>query len=119
MSAEPTAPPRTRAQRVFGESPTAWAFVLPAVVIIVGLSIVPIGWSLLLSFNSADLIAPGAVDRPVQLRRPALTTRASRDAIEHTIVYTVLFVPISTGLGLFLAMALNRRDPPDRRLPDR
>ena len=27
----------------------------------------------------------------------------------HTIVYTALFVPITTGLGLFLAMALNRR----------
>ena len=107
MSAEPTAPPRTRAQRVLGESPTAWAFVLPAVVIIVGLAIVPIGWSLLLSFNSADLIAPaqwiGLSNYDALLSDPGL-----RDAIEHTIVYTVLFVPISTGLGLFLAMALNR-----------
>ena len=107
MSAEPTAPPRTRAQRVFGESPTAWAFVLPAVVIIVGLAIVPIGWSLLLSFNSADLIAPaqwiGLSNYDALLSDPGL-----RDAIEHTIVYTILFVPISTGLGLFLAMALNR-----------
>jgi multiple sugar transport system permease protein len=107
MSAEPTAPPRTRAQRVFGESPTAWAFVLPAVVIIVGLAVVPIGWSLLLSFHSADLIAPaqwiGLSNYDALLSDPGL-----RDAIEHTIVYTVLFVPISIGLGLFLAMALNR-----------
>ena len=38
-----------------------------------------------------------------------LSDPALRDAVEHTIVYTVLFVPITTGLGLFLAMALNRR----------
>lgn len=107
MSAEPAAPQRTLAQRALGDSPTAWAFVLPAVVIIVGLAIVPIGWSLLLSFNSADLIAPaqwiGLSNYDALLSDPGL-----RDAIEHTIVYTILFVPISTGLGLFLAMALNR-----------
>jgi multiple sugar transport system permease protein len=108
MIAEPSAPRRTFAQRVFGENPTAWAFVLPAVVIIIGLSIVPIGWSLLLSFNSADLIAPaqwvGLDNYKALAHDPALG-----DAIVHTAIYTALFVPISTGLGLFLAMALNRR----------
>jgi multiple sugar transport system permease protein len=108
MSAEPSAPRTTFAQRVFGENPTAWAFVLPAVVIIIGLSIVPIGWSLLLSFDSADLIAPaqwvGLDNYKALAHDPALG-----DAIVHTAIYTALFVPISTGLGLFLAMALNRR----------
>ena len=77
-------------------------------VIIIGLSIVPIGWSLLLSFDSADLIAPaqwvGLDNYKALAHDPALG-----DAIVHTAVYTALFVPISTGLGLFLAMALNRR----------
>jgi multiple sugar transport system permease protein len=108
MSGEPTPPERTFAQRVLGENPTAWAFVLPAVVIIVGLAIVPIGWSLLLSFNSADLIAPaqwvGLSNYDALLDDPAL-----RDAIKHTVIYTILFVPLTTGLGLFLATALNRR----------
>jgi multiple sugar transport system permease protein len=108
MSAEPTAPQRTFTQRILGENPTAWAFVLPAVVIIIGLSIVPIGWSLILSFNAADLIAPaqwvGLSNYDALLSDPAL-----KDAIVHTIVYTALFVPITTGLGLFLAMALNRK----------
>lgn len=108
MSAAPTAPERTFAQRVFGDTPTAWAFVLPAVVIIVGLAIVPIGWSLVLSFNSADLIAPaewvGLANYDALLSDPGL-----RDAIEHTVLYTGLFVPLSIGLGLFLAMALNRQ----------
>jgi multiple sugar transport system permease protein len=108
MSAEPTAPPRTFAQRLLGENPTAWAFVLPATVIIVGLAIVPIGWSLLLSFNSADLIAPatwvGLSNYDALLDDPAL-----RDAITNTVIYTGLFVPISIALGLLLALGLNRR----------
>jgi multiple sugar transport system permease protein len=108
MSAEPTAPPRTFAQRLLGENPTAWAFVLPATVIIVGLAIVPIGWSLLLSFNSADLIAPatwvGLSNYDALLDDPAL-----RDAIRHTVIYTGLFVPISIALGLLLALGLNRK----------
>ena len=108
MSPEPAAPRRTFAQRVLGNNPTAWAFVLPAVVIIIGLAIVPIGWSLLLSFNSSDLIAPaqwvGLSNYEALLDDPAL-----RDAITHTVIYTVLFVPISIGLGLFVAIGLNRR----------
>jgi multiple sugar transport system permease protein len=106
-SIEPTAPPRTFAQRVLGESPTAWAFVLPAVLVIVGLAIVPIVWSLVLSFQSADLIAPaewvGLSNYDALLDDPGL-----RSAIGHTVVYTALFVPISIGLGLLLALALNR-----------
>ena len=35
MSAEPAAPQRTFAQRILGENPSAWAFVLPAVLIII------------------------------------------------------------------------------------
>jgi multiple sugar transport system permease protein len=109
MSAEaPTAPRRTLAQRILGDNPTAWAFVLPAVLVIVGLAVVPIGWSLLLSFNSADLIAPaewvGLSNYEALFKDEAL-----RDAVKHTVIYTALFVPISIGLGLFLAMALNRR----------
>ena len=108
MSPEPAAPRRRFAQRVLGDNPTAWAFVLPAVVIIIGLAIVPIGWSLLLSFNSSDLIAPaqwvGLSNYEALLDDPAL-----RDAITHTVIYTVLFVPISIGLGLFVAIGLNRK----------
>lgn len=103
----PAPPPRTFAQRILGEHPTAWAFVMPAVVIIIGLAIVPIVWSLVLSFKSADLISPsqwvGLSNYDALLSDPSL-----RDAIGHTIVYTILFVPLSTGLGLFLAIALNR-----------
>jgi multiple sugar transport system permease protein len=69
---------------------------------------VPIVWSLVLSFNHADLIAPS---KWVGLSNydALLKDEAARSAVLHTIIYTALFVPISTGLGLFIAMALNRR----------
>ncbi len=108
MSTESAAPRRTFAQRVLGDNPTAWAFVLPAVVIIIGLAVVPIGWSLLLSFHASDLIAPaqwvGLSNYEALLDDPAL-----RDAIAHTVIYTALFVPVSIGLGLFVAIGLNRK----------
>ena len=107
-SAEPTPPRRTFAQRVLGENPTAWAFVLPAVLVIVGLAIVPIVWSFVLSLHSADLIKPaewvGLSNYDTLLDDPGL-----RDALKHTVIYTALFVPLSIGLGLFLALALNRQ----------
>ena len=111
MEASATAAPAPRPtawQRLLGEHPTAWGFVLPALVIIVGLSIVPIVWSLLLSFRAADLIGPshwvGLDNYSALLKDDAL-----RESIKHTIVFTVLFVPLSVVGGLFLAMALNRQ----------
>jgi multiple sugar transport system permease protein len=61
-----------------------------------------------LSLHSADLIAPsewiGLSNYDALLKDAAL-----REAIEHTVIYTGLFVPLSTGIGLLLALALNRR----------
>jgi len=108
-AAPPAAPPsRTIRQRLLGEHPTAWGFVFPAVVVIVGLAVVPIGWSLLLSFRSADLIGPS---KWVGLSNydALMQDDAFRSALGHTVVYTVLFVPLSIVLGLLIAMALNRR----------
>lgn len=96
------------AQRLLGENPSAWAFVLPAMVVIVGLAIVPIGWSLFLSFNSADLIKP-AEWVGLANYEALKDDQGLRDAVENTIIYTALFVPISIALGLLLAMALNRQ----------
>ena len=106
--AEPAVPRRPISRRILGDDPTAWALVLPAAIIIVGLAIVPIGWSFVLSLHSADLIAPaewvGLSNYDALLDDPGL-----RDAIGHTLVYTALFVPLSIALGLLIALALNHR----------
>jgi len=95
-------------ERIFGETPSAWLFVLPAVVVILGLNIVPMAWSFLLSFKSANLVTParwiGLTNYRVLFEDPAF-----RAAVEHTLIYTAIFVPTSIVTGLAIAVMLNRR----------
>jgi multiple sugar transport system permease protein len=102
-------PRRSLRQRVFGETPSAWLYILPAVVIIIGLAIVPVFWSLLLSVQDKDPIAE--TTRYVGLRnyRDIFDDPAFTGAVRHTLIYTALFVPLSIGGGLALALLLNRR----------
>jgi multiple sugar transport system permease protein len=108
-AAAPAAPRPSALQRVFGRTPSAWLYILPAVVIIVGLAIVPVGWSALLSLQDKDPIAEttsfvGLDNYRTLFRDPVFT-----GAVRHTLIYTVLFVPISVFGGLGLALLLNRR----------
>jgi multiple sugar transport system permease protein len=104
-----TAPRPSWMQRVFGETPSAWLYILPAVVIIVGLAIVPVFWSLLLSVQDKDPIAETTKYVGLQNYRDIFDDPAFTGAVRHTLIYTGLFVPLSIGGGLGLALLLNRR----------
>jgi multiple sugar transport system permease protein len=99
---------RSVAKRWLGETPEAWGFVLPAAVIIIGLSIIPMIWSLVLSMQSADLVTPA---RWIGLQNYRVLSKDPnfRAACIHTLIYTGLFVPLSIGGGLGLAVMLNRK----------
>ncbi|MBO8200626.1 carbohydrate ABC transporter permease [Streptomyces smyrnaeus] len=90
------------------EAATAWAFVSPAVLIILGLSVLPVVWSLLLSFQANDLVTPSRWVGLDNYRALAADPHFSQ-AIRNTLLFTVLFVPLSLVGGLALALALNRR----------
>lgn len=96
---------RRRARR---ERSTAWAFIGPSVVVVLGLSVVPVVWSLLLSFRADDLVTPG---RWVGLDnyRALAQDPNFRTAVGNTLLYAALYVPLSLVGGLALALALNRR----------
>ncbi len=85
-----------------------WAFVAPAVILIAVFALIPIGWSLLLSLQSNNLIAPGHYVGLANYRALAKDP-LFRSAIGHTVVYTVIFVPVSIVGALGLAVALNRK----------
>lgn len=106
-----SAPPRRRSllERVFGETPTAWLYIAPAVVIIVGLAIVPVFWSLLLSFQDKDPIAETTSWAGFANYQDLFHDDRFRGAVQHTLVYTALFVPLSIVAGLGLALLLNKR----------
>ncbi|MEU6147785.1 sugar ABC transporter permease [Streptomyces sp. NPDC047081] len=104
----PAAARRAARRRARRERATAWAFIGPSVVVILGLSVVPVVWSLLLSFRADDLVTPS---RWVGLDnyRALAQDPGFRTAVGNTLLYTALYVPLSLVGGLALALALNRR----------
>ncbi len=94
------------ARALRSEHTAGWLFVGPAVLLIGIFGILPIGWSLLLSFQKNDLLAPPTwigLDNYRTLRHDPLFA----DAIKRTILYTAMFVPLSVGGALAIALALD------------
>jgi multiple sugar transport system permease protein len=106
----PAPPRRGLARKVTGsEQFSGWAFVTPGVAIILLFGAVPIIWSAVMSFQrnnllSADTPFVGTANYRKLIHDPVVT-----QAIQHTLVYTVLFVPGTMAVGLFLAVAMNRK----------
>ncbi|MGP9504343.1 carbohydrate ABC transporter permease [Specibacter sp. AOP5-B1-6] len=87
---------------------TGWGFVAPATLIILGLSIFPAVWAFILSLQSWD-----GFSQPTWVGSANYSQLVSDadfwNAVRNTVGYTILFVPASVLLGLFLAVALNRQ----------
>jgi multiple sugar transport system permease protein len=84
-----------------------WAFASPAVLLIMVFGIVPVIWSAFLSFQRTNLLSPGQWVGFANYK--ALDSDPLfRQSVEHSLVYTALFVPLSVAGGLFVAVALNR-----------
>ena len=86
-----------------------WTFILPSVVLIGLFGLVPIVWGLILSFQKAGLISPDREWVGFENYARILSDPKARQAAVNTIYYTMLFVPISILLALFVAHALNRK----------
>jgi multiple sugar transport system permease protein len=105
---EPARP--TRRQRVAAsEQLTAWAFLTPGVAIILLFGAVPIVWSLVMSFQRNNLLSPDTPYVGLRNYRAMVHDPVVAQAVQHTLVYTVLFVPGTMIVGLFLAVAMNRK----------
>lgn len=89
---------------------TGWAFVAPAMVIILGLSIFPAVWAFILSLQKWNGFAPPKFVGAANYGR-LMSDEEFWAAVSHTGLYVLLFVPASVLLGLFLAVALNRDIP--------
>ena len=97
--------PRGRALR---RSLTGWAFVGPATVIVVGLSVFPAVWAFFISRAKWNGISPGV---PVGWRnyQQLVQDPDMIAATRHTLILTAIFVPGSIALGILIAVALNQR----------
>jgi len=93
-------------RRILGSEHVAgWLFVLPATVLIVLFGIVPLGWVVLLSLQHNDLLTAPTWAGLSNYRELAHDP-VFRASVRRTIVYTVLFVPLSVGGALAVALLL-------------
>jgi multiple sugar transport system permease protein len=97
-----------RARVTRSEHFTGWAFVTPGVAIILLFGAVPVVWSAVMSFQRNNLLSPDTPYVGLHNYRTLLHDPVVAQAVEHTLVYTALFVPGSMVVGLFLAVAMNR-----------
>jgi multiple sugar transport system permease protein len=88
---------------------TGWAFVTPGVAIILLFSAAPIVWSAVMSFQKSNLLTPSSPFVGLKNYRQMVHDPIVGQAIAHTLIYTALFVPGTMIVGLFLAVAMNRK----------
>ncbi len=91
------------------EQAAAWAFVTPGVAIIMLFGVVPIIWSAIMSFQHSSLFTAGTPFAGLANYRQMLHDPVVAQALHNTVVYTALFVPGTMIVGLFLAVAMNRK----------
>jgi multiple sugar transport system permease protein len=94
---------------VASERFTGWAFVTPGVAIILLFGAVPIVWSAVMSFQKSNLLTPSTPFVGLKNYRQLVHDPIVGQAIQHTLIYTALFVPGTMIVGLFLAVAMNRQ----------
>lgn len=82
-------------------------FILPFLVAFVVLLVFPLFWGIWLSLHKVDLFGPGKF---VGMKNyfTVLNDPIFLQAVRNTFVFVIFSVPALVGLGLFLAMALNR-----------
>src|SRR6202030_4060245 len=79
------------------------------VAIILLFGAVPIIWSAVMSFQRNNLLTGNTPYVGLRNYRLMLHDPVVGQAVEHTFVYTALFVPGTMIVGLFLAVAMNRK----------
>ncbi len=98
-----------RLQRaVHSEHAAGWAFAGPAMALIITFGLIPIVWSFVLSFQKSNLLAPERPFVGLDNYHRLIDDPLFHDSVKHTVLYTALFVPLSVGGALLIAVALNR-----------
>jgi multiple sugar transport system permease protein len=87
---------------------TGWTLVGPGAILIGIFGLLPVLMSLKLSFQRSDLLTPETPWVGTDNYRKLAHDPVFAAAIQHTIVYTALFVPGTMLVGLLVATAMNR-----------
>jgi multiple sugar transport system permease protein len=87
---------------------TGWAFAGPSVVIVLGLSFIPMIWAAYLSLTDSNLVSPGHfigfANYAALAKDPQL-----RQAFTNTFLLALMYLPIGLAAGLAVAILLNQK----------
>ncbi len=101
-------PAKEERRRRLADNVAGWGFAGPAVLLILGLSFIPMVWAFLLSLTNSNLVGGGhyigAANYHALLRDPLLAK-----AFKNTVVFTLLYLPAGIVGGLAVAMMLSRK----------
>jgi multiple sugar transport system permease protein len=103
-------PSSGRRRRGWSDLLTGYAFVTPNLLLLVLFLFVPLGWAFVLSFQDVGSFGPASwigLDNYRQL----LTDPVFWRTLLNTVVFTVATVPTSVGIGLGLAVLLDKALP--------
>lgn len=105
-------PPRRRSFRArHGEAVTAYAFLLPALVILALFFFGPIAFAFVVAFFDWNLLVPGQTFVGVDNFTELAADEVFLVSIRNTLVYAAGVVPVQTALALLLAVAVNQQIP--------
>ena len=99
---------RDERRRRLADNVAGWGFAGPAILLILGLSFIPMAWAFLLSLTNSDLISGGSfigLDNYSALLKDPLLAKA----FKNTVIFTLLYLPAALAGGLAVAMMLSRR----------
>lgn len=103
VAAQSASKRRTRADNAAG-----WAFAGPSVLIVLGLSFIPMVWALWLSMTNSDLVSGGhfigLANYKAMVHDPLL-----KKAFVNTLFLAALYLPTSLVAGLLVAIMLNQK----------
>lgn len=105
---QPNAAARRPSRTSVSDGLVGWAMASPSVLLIGVFGLVPVVWSFVLSFQHSDLQTP-ATAAGFANYRDLVHDPVFVASIRHTLIYTVIFVPVTLLLSLLSAAALNRR----------
>ena len=101
-------PEKLERRRRLADNLAGWGFAGPAVLLILGLSFIPMAWAFLLSLTNSNLVGGGhyiGADNYQALVKDPLLAKA----FKNTLVFTLLYLPAGIVGGLAVAMMLSRR----------
>jgi multiple sugar transport system permease protein len=85
-----------------------WTFASPSVIIVLGLSFIPMIWAAYLSLTNSNLVSPGHfigfANYTALAKDPLL-----RQAFTNTLLLAVLYLPVGLVAGLGVAILLNQK----------